>query len=84
MKLRTVRLLDALNTAAHVYAQHQVVDGTDFDGGLFLALTDYVSTAYGLDASAQPVVRDVVKGTVSPLRAVKAIKAIAEMYEEDL
>ena len=78
MTLRSVRLLEALNTAEITYRAC-----ADDNGAVMSALTDFLVGAYNLDSSAVSIVQEAINGNVPPVRAVKAIKAIAAMYEDE-
>jgi hypothetical protein len=77
MTFHTVRLLDALITAARTHEVYQGDDNILRDG-----LTYYIMNAYNMHSSAQEIVLYAIQGDVTPLKAVKALKALAAMYED--
>lgn len=78
MSLRTVRLLEALNAAAFTY---QGFDQEEARVGV-PAITDMITAMYELDTAARDIVSDVITGKVTAVKAIRALKAIAAMYEE--
>jgi hypothetical protein len=78
MTFRTVRLLEALTTAARTHEVYQGDDNILRDG-----LAYYIMNAYNMHSSAQEIVLDTIQGKVAAVKAVKALKAIAAMYEKE-
>lgn len=80
--MRNPNLTQSFLTAERIIRSYSFADDAEY-AGLVNGLTDYTMDVYGLHTETRGLVLDTVKGKIPVARAVKAIKAVTALYEDE-
>lgn len=80
---RNPNLTQAFIAAAVRIEAYPVADDEFYDG-MVNAFTSFIMDLYGLNGNTNDIVADVIAGKASATKAVKVIKALGALYDEEV